>query len=151
MISQVLSLAVGNALKVYFEQASDSTLTIILRNTTGTFSGYNDSTAVSVFTGTNVTCIIDTDVNLANATTYYYGQFDYIGSSWVAANVVSGVPESTYFDQSVDVLSIVRDRIDAGIKNEILLVTLTPTSSNIPVLNSPPMFEDTRVSVVLAN
>jgi hypothetical protein len=147
MISNITAAAVGNALKIYLVPPPGTLKWVVLRNTTGVFPAYNDANSITVFNGSDESYMVDTD-GIVNGTLYYYCEFDYDGTDWDASAIVSATPACTYKDQSVDVLSVVRDRIDAGIKNEILIGTLTPKSGGIAVLNAPPMFEETNWPVV---
>src|ERR1019366_6702028 len=142
MISNIVAAAVGNALKIYLVPPPGTLKLVVLRNTTGVFPAYNDALSVAVFDGSDESYMVDTD-GIVNGTLYYYCEFDFDGADWDPSAIVSATPACTYKDQSVDVLSIVRDRIDAGIKNEILIGTLTPKSGTIAVTNAAPFIENT--------
>ena len=53
-----------------------------------------------------------------------------------------------YVDYSVDSLSLVRDRLAAGLAVEVARGTLIPSTGAIPVLTAPPQFDDTRWPMV---
>ena len=148
-ISLVQPLAVGNALRVYLSPPAGAVSWVLLRNTTGTFSGYNDPSAVQVYSGNGAT-VLDYS-GLTNGATYYYADFYWNGSSWSAGTVASGVPQTTYVDQSTDVLTLVRSRLDYGIQAEIAAGNLVSQSGVIQVLTAPPIFEDTRWPVVVVH
>jgi hypothetical protein len=147
MITQILPSAVGNALKIYLEQEPTALAWVILRNTTGIFPSYNDVNSVSIYEGDDETYLMDT-CGLVNGTLYYYCEFYWDGTAWNATAIVSGKPNYTYTDQSVDVLTIVRDRLQYGLENEIIIGTLSPASGQIQVLNAPPIFDETNFPVV---
>ncbi len=149
MISMIQPLPVGNALRVYLLPPAGALANIVLRNTTGTFAGYNDPTATQVYQGTQ-NSVLDYQ-GLDNGTTYYYADFYLVGGSWVAGNVVSAVPASTYVDASTDALTLVRDRISAGMQAEVAAGSLVPKSGLIRVLTAPPVFDDTLWPVVVVH
>lgn len=139
-------LSVGNAIRVILDPPDGSLYWRILRNTTGTFSGEADPSSMLVYEGVE-NFAVDTG-SLQNGTPYYYCAFYWNGSTWAADTAASCTPNATYQDSSTDVLSVVRDRIDAGLQVEIARGTLVPQSGEIKVLTAPPFFQDTRWPVV---
>lgn len=147
MISNILPAAVGNAIKIFLAPPASAVSWILLRNLSGAFAGQNDPSAALIFSGNGETYFLDA-FGLVNGTRYYYGVFYFDGGAWTPGNVASATPNVSYTDQSVDVLSVVRDRLDVGLQNEITLGTLTPACGVIAVLNAPPVFEETNWPVV---
>lgn len=147
MISNILPAAVGNAIKIFLAPPASAVRWILLRNLSGTFAGQDDPSAARIFSGNGDTTILDA-FGLVNGTRYCYGVFYFDGAAWTPGAVASATPNVTYTDQSVDVLSVVRDRLDAGLQHEIALGTLTPACGAIAVLNAPPVFEETSWPVV---
>lgn len=147
MISNILPSAVGNAIQVWLQPIASAVRWVLLRNMTGVFTGPSDPSATLIYSGSDLTFIVDIE-SLTNGTPYYYGIFYFDGTNWTAGAVASATPNSTYVDQAVDVLSVVRDRLDYGLQNEITIGALTPESGVIQVLNAPPIFEETNFPVV---
>ncbi len=153
MMTFLEAMPIGNAVRVFLSPPAGAENWVVLRNTTGIFSAYNDPTATQVFAGSNLTIdnvFMDTDA-LVNGNTYYYGDFSYNGTVWTAGTVMSVDPASTYTDQSVDMLVFLRTRIQAALTAEIArgLLTLPPDNTKgITVLNAPPLFETTTFPVV---
>jgi hypothetical protein len=147
MIVNITPIAVGNALRVFLEPSATALSWALLRNSTGTFSGPTDPSSVVVFHGNSETVVLDAD-HLLNGVTVYYGVFYFDGSEWTTGNVASGTPHTTYADQSIDVLTIVRERLDWGLQAEVSTGTLSPAMGVIAVLNAPPVFEQTSWPVV---
>ena len=147
MISQIVPLAVGNALQIFLEPPTDAINWRLLRNESGTFIDQNDPAAVCLYGGNDLTCVMDSHC-LVNGTSYCYCVFYFDGTDWTPSAMASATAGSTYADQSVDVLSVVRDRLDCGLQNEVLLGNLSPSSGVIAVLNAPPIFEETSWPVV---
>jgi hypothetical protein len=147
MITNIIPAAVGNALKIFLAPPKSALAWIVLRNQSGTFADQVDPDSVQLYSGNVLTYMVDAE-GLANGALYYYCVFYFDGSIWTPSAVVSATPNATYTDQSVDVLSVVRDRLDSGLQNEISLGTLTPSTGVIAVLNAPPVFEETNWPVV---
>ena len=147
MISQIVPVAVGNALQIFLEPPPDAISWRLLRNESGTFANQEDPAAVCLYRGDDLTCVMDSHC-LVNGTSYCYCVFYFDDTEWTPSAIVSATPGSTYADQSIDVLSVVRDRLDCGLQNEILLGNLSPSSGVIAVLNAPPIFEETSWPVV---
>lgn len=139
-------LPIGNALKVFLAPPASAVLWRVLRTEGTSFVDENDASATVVYQGTQKYLVDAAD--LQNGVTYTYGAFFFDGTAWTPSPVVSGAPAAAYDDQSTDVLSVVRDRLQAGLDNEILRRTLFPQEGVIDVLNAPPAFEDTRWPVV---
>lgn len=146
MIATVLPLPVGNALRLFLEPPAGSLEWRILRKGADTFTGVNDPTAVVVYQGSEQV-VLDAQ-SLQNGVLAYYRAFYWNGSAWTASATAIGTPNASYQDLSPDVLSIVRDRIDAGIQVEVARGALQPTSGSISVLSAPPVYEDTRWPVI---
>lgn len=142
MISYIAPLPIGNAVRVLLSPPDGSSCTRVLRNTTGTFAGATPGPSDSlVFDGQDAGFIDATA--LLNGTTYYYGAFDLVDDVWVASPVKSCVPAATLADAFEDVLTLVRDRLKAGLKTYVDAGRLQHDNGSIPVLTAPPLFENT--------
>lgn len=146
MIATVQPLSIGNALRLFLEPPAASLEWRILRRGADAFTDENDPGAVAVYQGTE-RVVLDSQ-SLQNGVPAFYRAFYWNGSAWVASATASGTANATYEDRSTDALSVVRDRLDAGLQVEVARGTLTPTSGSISVLSAPPVFEDTRWPVV---
>jgi hypothetical protein len=146
MIAMLEPLSVGNAVRVILSPPVGMLYWNVLRNTTGTFPSATDPNSVLVSQG-NESSVVDT-TGLVNGTKYYYCAFYWNGSVWTADTPASVTPNATYQDGSTDALSVVRDRLAAGLAVEISRGALTPLSGAIQVLTAPPVFQDTRWPVV---
>lgn len=146
MIAMLQPLSIGNAIRVILDPPAGSLRWRILRKVSDTFTDQSDPGALLVYEGTENTAL-DT-VSLQNGTPYFYRPFYWNGTAWTSSTSASGTPNATYEDASTDVLTIVRDRLDAGLQVEVQRQTLVPQSGSIPVLNAPPVFQDTRWPVV---
>src|ERR1035437_684123 len=113
-ITLIQPLPIGNAIRVFITPAAGAARWRVLRNLTGTFSGYNDSNASVIMDGLDA-IVLDTQA-LTNGVTYYYGLFWFNGTSWAADGVVTGIPAATFAQLGPDVLSIIRDRLDDGLR-----------------------------------
>lgn len=149
MLSRIEPLAVGNALRVFFEPPAGALQVRLLRKVSDTFSGHDDAQARLVFAGDPVNSVVDSS-NLQNGTTYFYRAYYLIGTAWSASASVSEAPNATYADASTDVLEVVRDRLQKGMRVEVDRGNFASDADDkyIKVLNAPPQEETTRWPVI---
>lgn len=149
MIEQIEPLAVGNAVQIAVQPPETALRWRVLRNTTGVFPAFDDPASILIrdVSSTEPGQFIDYS-NLVNGTLYYYQAFYWDGSAWSTDAPVGVTPATTYQDDSVDPLSIMVARMQAGINAEVARNALKPTDGKIAVLSAPPVFEDTRFPVV---
>ncbi len=146
--NQAFPLPVGNALKVFMDPAEGAIQWALMRNTTGVFVGPVDPLSTLVYAGDQATYVVDVK-KLVNGIEYSYCLFSTLdGENWTAGPVFTATPNAIYGDQSVDALTIVRDRMAAGMAVEVSRGVLKPATQQIPVLNAPPAFDDTRWPMV---
>lgn len=151
-IAMILPLPAGNALRVFLQPPVGATRWRLLRKTADTFTGQDDVDAAVVEDG-GVTEPVDA-AGLVNGITYYYRPFYWQAGTWQAGATASAAPAATYADQAPDVMTVVRDRLQAGLLVEIQRGTLTHENGAIPVFTAPPAYGAARwpiVSVHLTN
>lgn len=146
MIEMLEPLSVGNAVRVILNPPAGSVYWRVLRNTTGTFPGENDPSSTLVFEGVDP-APVDT-ASLINGIQYFYDAFYWNGLKWTADAPASCTPNATYQENSTDVMTVVLNRLVAGLQVEVQRGTLVPQSGAIQVLTAPPTFQDTRWPVV---
>lgn len=137
-ITSVRALPAGNALQVFLEPPPNAQFWRVMR-----VSGPSEV----VISEGNDRAPVDA-LGLANGISYTYRASYWTGSAWIDTGTASGTPAATYADASVDTLSILRDRLEAGLRVEVERGTLSHELGAIPVLLAPPVFEDTRWPVV---
>lgn len=149
-ISMIIALPIGNALRVFLAPPAGSTRTKILRKVTSAFIGINDPDAALVLDAAAGDAPNALDLVPANNVTYWYRTYDLVGGTWVAGDVVSAQAGATYGDASVDPLTVVIDRLAAGLAVEVQRRALVPDSDTgrVAVLSAPPTYEDTRWPMV---
>jgi hypothetical protein len=150
MISMVIPLSAGNALKVFLMPPADAQKWRVLRKESDTFTDQNDATAFNAYEGTE-TYFVDSS-GLQNGVPEFYQAFYWNGTAWSGSTPNSGTPTATYGDRSTDPLSFLRDRLEAGLAVEVARGALLPASGVIEVVNASPQYEPARwpiVSVIL--
>ena len=144
MIQLINNIPSGNACSIYLNPPTGSISHRLLRNTTGIFSSQND--ILCVYEGSDI-FIIDT-ASLDNDTLYYYSIWYWDGSLWTTYPIKSMTPSFTVFNRSVDVLTLVRDRIDKGMNNLIKRGDITHTNGYVTVLIASPQLEDVTLPII---
>jgi len=142
----IVPLAVGNALRIVLAPPDDALRARVLRRADANFAGENDPGAV-VVGETDGHALTDTSA-LVNGKTYFYAVAYFDGVHWQLSAPVSAVPQASYFDATVDVQSVLRSRLEAGMRVEVERRELLPQSGRIEVLTAPPVFNDKRLPMV---
>lgn len=146
MISMILPLSVGNALRVFLEPPSDAVKWRLLRKGADSFSGHDDPGAFLVHEG-NEKFVVDSEF-LQNDIPQFYRAYYWNGSDWAESNTATGTARVDYGDGSSDAQLIVRDRLEWGLVEEVRRGVLRPQSGSIAVLTAPPVWEDSRWPMV---
>jgi hypothetical protein len=146
MISFVQPLPIGNAVKLLLAPPPTAEKVRVLRKLADTFTGETDGAAGIVYEGDDNYVL---DVNtLVNGTVYYYRPYYFDGTAWSAGLTASATPAATANRRGPDPLSLVRDRLEAGLKAEVAAGRLKHEQQYIPCLTAPPTFDGTAFPVV---
>jgi len=140
MITTVQPLYAGNAVRLFVAHPVDAIAWKVLRNASGVFSGVDDAGATLVYHGID-DVFIDA-LALGNDTLYYWGIFYTADNvTWTAGNVLGATPSAIYQDHTTDVLSFLRERLEAGLKVECQRGNFLPELGYIQVYTAPPSME----------
>lgn len=133
-------LNVGNALRLYLEPPVDAVRWKVLRKGSGVFSGHDDASALLVYEGED-RVIVDAE-SIPNAILQFYCPFySSDGVVWTAGAVASGTANAVYEDQTTDVLSDLRARLEAGLRVECDRGNFQTEIGYIQVYTAPPAME----------
>lgn len=132
-------LPVGNALRVFLVPPAGSTHWRVLKKGSDSFTGHDDAEAVIAYEG-DERIFIDNKY-LQNEVMVFYRPYYHDGSTWQAGDTASGTPAATYTDYSTDVLSVMRDRLEAGLRVEVQRGTFQPELGYVQVYTAPPSLE----------
>jgi hypothetical protein len=140
MISMIQSLAIGNALRLFIQPPAGAVRWRLLRKGADNFSGVDDETALVAYEGNDLV-VVDHQA-LPNEQMAFYRPFyaDDQGA-WIAGPTAHGTPAAIYADQCTDVLSIVRERLESGLKVEIQRGELQNELGYVQVFTSPPLMD----------
>lgn len=136
MISMIQPVAIGNALKLYLTPPANAEYWRVLRKGTDDIADENDPYALVAYEGDD-RAFVDC-ASLQNEVRAYYTPFYRINGAWVRGQGNYGTPVSIYEDASTDVLSLVRDRLEAGLTVEVERGNLMNELGYIQVLTAPP-------------
>lgn len=137
MITMIVPLYVGNALKLYLSPPATAEYWRVLRKGTNDIAGPDDPDAIVIYEG-DTNSVTDTNA-LKNDVMMFYAIFYRVNNTWVAGNVSYGTPVSSYVDYSTDVLGLLRDRLEAGLKVEVERGVLLNDFGYIQVMTAPPV------------
>lgn len=145
-VSMIVKLPAGNALRIFLTPPDGAEKWRLLRKVDDTFLGPTDADAAVVEDGTSP---VVTDVEtLANGVTYYYRPYYWVSGAWQAGATASAAPAASYEDLTQDVVSVVRDRLAAGLLVELQRGVLSHENGAIPVFTAPPAYGAARWPVV---
>lgn len=136
MIFTVRPLSSGNAIQLFLAPPSGAKLWRVLRKGADDFAGVTDPDAFVAYEGEERT-IVDASF-LQNEVVAFYRAFYFDGADWAPSATVSGTPRATYADHSTDALTVLRDRLEAGLAVEVARGKLAPSHGYIQVLTAPP-------------
>lgn len=148
MISLVQPLHIGNALRLHFVPPAGARVWRVLRKETNDIGGHDDPTAFRVYEGSE-DVLIDSML-LKNGVEQFYKPFwTTDGVTWTAGPVASGTPSADYTEFTPDVLSLLRERLEAGLLVEVERGNFQTELGYIQVLmGSPSLERDLRFPLV---
>lgn len=136
MITLLQPLPIGNAIRVFLNPPSSAVYWRVLKKATDTFSGVGDLDAVVVFDGDDKTVLDSSGV--INNVAVFYKVYYFANNAWVAGNSVMSTAAAVYNDEAADVLSLVRERLELGLKVEVDRGELNNDLGYIQVYTAPP-------------
>lgn len=140
MITTILPLHVGNALRLFIQPPANAVRWKVLRKGQGIFSGHDDPSAIVAYEG-DEHVVLDI-AHLQNEVLAYYCPFYTAdGTTWTAGPVASGTPAGTYEETTTDVLSELRTRLSVGLQIECERGNFLPAAGHIQVFTAPPSLE----------
>lgn len=145
-ITAITPISAGAALRIFLTPPAGAIAWRILRLASDTFAGPSDPLAAVVHAGVSKSVLDDS--GLVDGATYWYRVYYWSGVAWTASASVSASPTATYTDESEDALTVLRDRLEAGLLVEVQRGNLVHVDGAIPVLTAPPIYDDTRFPVV---
>lgn len=137
MISLTSPLPIGNAVRLYLTPPAGAQWWRVLRRTADAFTGAADAGAVTVIDGCTDNTVLDITA-LENGTLYFYHAYYWTGTAWIDGGAsVTATPAATYQGDDIDPQTLIRDRLEAGLKVEVARGALRPVSGAVPVLTAP--------------
>lgn len=148
MISMIQNLHIGNALRIFLRPPTGSLVWRVMRKGADTFTGVDDAEAYMAYEG-DEKVFVDSESLLNEVMAFYKPYYSVDGIVWTAGATAHGTPTADYVDYSTDVLSLLRDRIEAGLKVECDRGNFIPETGYIQVFTAPPSLErDLRLPLV---
>lgn len=148
MIAMIQPLPVGNSLRLFIQPPVGAVRWKVLRNGNGTFSGHDDASSVVAYEGDeHVT--VDTAFLQNEVMAFYKPFYTSDGETWTAGPVASGTPAATYEEFTTDVMSELRERLEAGLLVEVQRGNLVNELGYVQVYTAAPSMErDLRMPLV---
>lgn len=148
MISMVQPLHAGNALRLFFEPPAGAVQWKVLRKGSDSFSGHDDPSAAVIYEG-NEHVIVDAKFLQNQVMAFYRPFYTSDGVTWTPGPTANGTPAATYVETTTDVLSFLRERLEAGLKVEVERGNLQSELGYVQVYVATPSLEqDLRFPLV---
>jgi len=147
MIAMIQPLPAGNALRILLQPPPSAESWRLLRKSSDSFSGYDDTDALLIYSGSDERCITDIG-GLPNSLPVVYRAYYWTGDTWLASASAEAIPLATFTDLSADVPTLVRNRIDLGLQAYVERGLLSHSSGHIPVLSAAPRLEGIKFPLV---
>lgn len=140
MIAMIQPIPVGNALRVFLNPPAGALQWRVLRKGSDTFTGESDPSALVAYEGDEAVFV---DVTaLQNEVMAFYKAYYFDGTVWTASNTGSGTPQGTYEEYTTDAMSLLRNRIEAGLKIEVERGNIVAEELGyVQVYTAPPSLE----------
>ncbi|ECB1886242.1 hypothetical protein EVG80_15465 [Salmonella enterica subsp. enterica serovar Mississippi] len=136
MIKMCMPEPSGNAVRLYLQPPSDAVEWRILRDTDP-----NLTTPHPVYTGTD-DVLVDTLALENNVLVHYRAEYRLKDGSLSFSNVSYATPRATYEDYTTDTLELLRDRLEAGLMEEVNRGVLVSDLGYVQVLTAPPSLQN---------
>lgn len=148
MITMIQPLPIGNALRLFIQPPSGAVRWKVLRNGNGIFSGHDDASAVVAYEG-DAKVALDTAFLQNEVMAFYRPYYTTDGVAWTAGSVASGTPVASYQEYTTDVMSLLRERLEAGLLVEVQRGNLISEFGYVQVYTAAPSLEsDLRMPLV---
>lgn len=140
MIAIVQPLIAGNALRLFIEPPAGAVAWRVLRKASDAFASESDPTALVAYEGSE-RVFVDAMALPNDVMAFYRPFYTPDGAVWVAGATAHGTPAATYQEQTTDVMSFMRDRLEAGLKVEVERGNLMADLGYIQVYTASPTLE----------
>ena len=139
-IAIVQPLHVGNALRLFIEPPVTAVRWKVLRKGSDSFTGHDDPGALVVYEGDEFV-IVDAESLPNDVMAFYRPYYTADDIAWTAGATAYGTPDSIYEEHTTDAMSLVRSRLEAGLKVEVERGNLINELGYIQVYTAPPSLE----------
>lgn len=148
MISMVQPLYVGNALRLFFEPPAGAVRWKVLRKGSDSFSGHDDPSAAVIYEGAEHV-VVDTQFLQNQVMAFYRPFYTSDGVTWAAGPTAHGTPDATFTETATDVVTFLRERLEAGLKVEVERGNLQSELGYVQVyISTPSLEQDLRFPLV---
>lgn len=140
-ISMIQPLPVGNALRLFFNPPPGAKYWRVLKMGSDAFTGPEDLDFALIAYEGDEKVVVDSKFLRNETMVFYRPYYRMQDDSWVAGATANATPQATFEDQATDVLSFVRERLEAGLLVEVGRGNLVAELGHIQVFTAPPALE----------
>lgn len=148
MITMIQPLHVGNALRLFIQPPDGAVRWKLMRNGSGAFVGHDDASSIVAYEGDS-RVVVDTAFLQNEVMAFYKPFYTSDGVTWTPGSVASGTPSAIYEEFSTDVMSVLRERLEAGLLIEVQRGNLNNELGYVQVYTAAPSLDrDLRMPLV---
>lgn len=141
-IRMIQPISAGNALRLFLDPPAGAQSWRLLKMATDNFGGPEDlDYAVLAYEG-NEPVVVDADSLINEVAVFYRPYYQLADGTWQAGATATGTPTASYVDHTTDVQSFVRDRLEAGLREEVQRGSLIADLGYVQVYTAPPLVDD---------
>lgn len=140
MISTVQPIPAGNALRLFITPPAGAVGWRVLRKGSDDFNLPDDDTALIAYEG-DERVVVDAAYLQNEVMAFYRPFYRMADDTWQPGPTAYGTPVATYEEHTTDVMSFVRDRLEAGLKIEVERGNLAAELGYVQVYTAPPSLE----------
>lgn len=133
-------LHAGNALRLFLEPLAGAISWRILRKGSETIAAHDDATALLVYEG-DERVVLDAEHLLNDVMQFYRVFYTLDGSTWTPSAHAHGTATANYVEHTTDVMSKMRERLEAGLRVECERGNFATELGYIQVYTAPPTME----------
>lgn len=136
----VQPIPAGNALRLFITPPAGAVSWRVLRKGSDDFDLPEDAAALVAYEGDEFV-VVDAAYLQNEVMAFYRPFYQMPDGSWQAGPTANGTPVATYEEHTTDVLSFVRDRLEAGLMVEVQRGNLAAELGYVQVYTAPPSLE----------
>lgn len=137
----IIPVPAGNALRVFITPPAGAVYWRVLKMGNDGFTGPDDTDFAVIAYAGDEKVFVDCEGLINESMMFYRPYYKMPDDTWLAGATANGTPAATFEDQFVDVMSFVRNRLEAGLLVEVQRGNLITELGHVQVYTAPPSLD----------